>query len=226
MASVTAEQRWLSALWPKVRSYLPPPPAVIVEIGCGRVGGFVPKLSDSGYEAVGIDPVAPEGDSYRQTEFERSDLPPQLDGVVACTSLHHVDEPGVVLDRVRKALAPTGSMIVVEWDWEVFDEATAHWCFERLRPSDPESWLHHRRDEWTASGQAWDEYFRSWASQHGLHSARRLLRDLDQRFERLRCDRGAYFFYELSDTSEADELDAIDAGRIRAARIDYVGRLR
>jgi SAM-dependent methyltransferase len=223
---VTAEQRWLSALWPKVQSYLPPPPAVIVEIGCGRVGGFVPRLRDCGYEAVGIDPVAPEGDSYRQIEFERSDVPPRLDGVVACTSLHHVAEPGEVLDRVRTVLAPTGSMVVVEWAWEVVDEATARWCFERLQPSDPESWLHHRRDEWKASGQAWEEYLRSWAGHHGLHRAARLLADLDQRFERLRCDRGAYFFSELSAASEADELEAIEAGRIRAARIDYVGRPR
>jgi SAM-dependent methyltransferase len=199
---------------------------VIVEIGCGRLGGFVPKLRDGGYEAVGIDPSAPEGDNYRQLEFERTDLPPRVDGVVASVSLHHVGDPGEVLDKVGQTLAPTGSMIVVEWDWEVVDEATARWCFERLRPSDRESWIQHRHDGWAASGQGWDEYLRGWAGHHGLHSARRLLRELDERFERVSCERGAYFFPELSGTSEADELDAIDAGQIRAARVDYVGRLR
>ncbi len=168
--------------------------------------------------------MAPEGDSYRRVEFERSDLLPQLEGVVACTSLHHVAEPGEVLDRLATALAPAGVVIVVEWDWEGFDEATARWCFERLG-SEPESWLHHRRDEWRASGKEWEHYLRTWAEDHGLHSARRLLLDLDERFERVLCDRGPYFFAELSDTSEADELDAINAGRIRAVRIDYVGRL-
>jgi hypothetical protein len=39
------------------------------------------------------------------------------------------------------------------------------------------------------------------------------------------CDRGPYLFVELDDTSEPDELAAINAGRIRALRIDYVGRL-
>jgi SAM-dependent methyltransferase len=221
---VTAQQRWLTTLWPKVRSYLPPPPATIVEIGCGRLGGFVPMLRDSGYEAVGIDPVAPEGESYRHIEFEQSDLPGHADGVIACTSLHHVADPDEVLDKVANALAPAGLVIVVEWDWEGFDEASARWCFERLGPSEPESWLHHRRDGWAASGQTWEDYLFSWAREHGLHSARRLVRDLDQRFDRLVCGHGPYFFPELFDTSETEELEAINAGLVRAARIDYVGR--
>jgi hypothetical protein len=92
-----------------VRSYLPPPPAATVEIGCRRLGGFIPQLRAAGYEAVGIDPVAPEGASYRSVEFEHSDLPPALEGVIACTSLHHVAEPGEVLDKVATALGPAGS---------------------------------------------------------------------------------------------------------------------
>jgi SAM-dependent methyltransferase len=214
----------LAALWPKVRSYVPPAPARIVEVGCGKLGGFVPSLRESGYEAVGIDPVAPEGDSYRRIEFERSEPPGELDGIVACTSLHHVAEPARVLDTIVEALAPAGLVIVVEWDWEGFDEATARWCFERLESSGAETWLHHRREEWAASGQTWEDYLRGWAHQHGLHSARRLLSELDQRFTRLTYERGPFFFPELCNTSETDELRAISAGRIRAARIDYVGR--
>jgi SAM-dependent methyltransferase len=221
---VTAEQQWLAALWPKVRSCLPPSPATIVEVGCGRLGGFVPRLRNSGYEAVGIDPAAPEGEAYLKIEFERSDLPRQLDAVVACTSLHHVADPNEVLDKIANALVPAGLMIVVEWDWETFDEATAQWCFERLEPSETQSWLHRRHDDWTASGRAWEHYFRGWADQHGLHSARRVLLDLNRHFQRLTCDRAPYFFPELFETSEADELEAINAGEIRAGRIDYVGR--
>ena len=211
-------------MWPAVRRYLPPAPAYIVEIGCGRLGGFVPRLCDSGYEAVGIDPVAPDGSSYRQIEFEDSDLARQLDSVIACTSLHHVTDPGQVLDKVAGALAPGGRMIVIEWDWDSFDEATARWCFERLGGSCGDSWLQRRHDEWMASGRTWEDYFRAWANRHRLHGARRILRDLDRVFERLSCSRGPYFFSELFETAEADELEAINRGRIQAARIDYVGR--
>src|SRR5438270_650005 len=67
---VTVEDRWIAALWPKVRSFLPPAPATIVELGCGRFGGFVPRLRESGYSAVGVDPAAPDGNDYRRVEFE------------------------------------------------------------------------------------------------------------------------------------------------------------
>lgn len=222
---MTAQERWLGTLWSSVRSYLPEPPGVIVEIGCGRLGGFVPRLLATGYEAVGIDPVAPEGESYRRVEVEHSELPTPLQGVIACTSLHHVAEPRAVLEKVADALASGGVMVVVEWDWEGFDAATARWCFERLA-SEPESWLHRRRDEWRASGRGWEDYFRSWAEGHGLHGARGILLDLDQRFEQLHCERGPFFFAELEDMTEATELEAIAAGEIRAARLDYVGRRR
>jgi SAM-dependent methyltransferase len=222
---LTPEQRWLAALWPKVRSYLPAPPAIIVEVGCGRLGGFVPRLRDSGYQAIGIDPAAPEGDEYRRVEFERSDIPTQVDGVLACTSLHHVGDPDEVLDKIAMALAPSGVIVVVEWDWESFDEAAAHWCFERLGPPEQHSHLHRRRDEWRTSGQSWENYLRSWTKQEDLHSARDLIRELDRRFERLTLDCGAYFFPDLAGTTEADELDAISRGELNACRVDYVGRV-
>jgi hypothetical protein len=38
--------------------------------------------------------------------------------------------------------------------------------------------------------------------------------------------RGPYLFPELSEISETDELEAINAGAIQATRIDYVGRVR
>ena len=37
---MTPDERWLAALWPFVRAWLPPPPAAVVEIGCGPLGGF------------------------------------------------------------------------------------------------------------------------------------------------------------------------------------------
>jgi hypothetical protein len=57
---VTAAERWLAAVWPVVRGRLPAPPAHVVEIVCGSLGGFVPMLRSSGYEALGVDPEAPD----------------------------------------------------------------------------------------------------------------------------------------------------------------------
>jgi SAM-dependent methyltransferase len=182
-------------------------------------------LRSSGYEAVGVDPEAPKGADYRRVEFENVEPFGEVDAVVASTSLHHVGDPGQVIERVAATLAPSGMVVVIEWNWERFDKATAEWCFQRLG-SDEEGWLRHRRDEWVALGQPWSVYVREWALKEHLHAATTLLGLLDERFKREHLADGPYFFPDLAETTEADELAAIKAGEIRATRVDYVGRLR
>jgi SAM-dependent methyltransferase len=223
---VTAAQRWLAAMWPVVRGRLPAPPAQVVEIGCGPLGGFVPMLRSSGYEALGVDPKAPDSDDYRRMKFEHLELVQDVDIVVASTSLHHVADPAEVVDRIASSLPSGGMLVVVEWDWEEFDEATADWCFGRLGPDGEAGWLHRRRDEWLTSGLPWSAYLREWAEAEQLHSADTLLRLLDVRFHGDHLARGPYFFPDLDRTTEEDERAAIEAGQIRATRVDYVGMLR
>jgi len=221
---VTPDERWLAALWPFVRAWLPASPAVVVEIGCGPLGGFVPALRSAGYAAVGVDPEAPEGPWYQRIEFERYEVPGPAQAVVACTSLHHVADVADVLDLAEAALAARGPLVVVEWARERFDEATARWCFDRLpRPSDGPGWLQQRHDQWRASGLAWDDYCRAWAEEEGLHAGRDIVRELDTRFDRQLLTDGPYFFPDLAGISEDDEQAAIDAGEIQANRIAYVG---
>jgi SAM-dependent methyltransferase len=225
MGPVKAAERWLATVWPGVQDRLPAAPARVVEIGCGPLGGFVPMLRSSGYEALGVDPEAPDGEGYLQVEFEQCELDLNVDAAVASVSLHHVAEPAEVLDRVTTILAPGGTLVVIEWASEDFDEATATWCFQRLGPGEA-GWLHRRRDEWEASGQPWRAYLRGWAEEEGLHDACSLIRLLDERFERVELARGPYLFADLVSTTEEDEQAAIEAGEIRAMRVDYTGTLR
>lgn len=223
---MTASERWLAALWPVVRRALPDPPARVVEIGCGPLGGFVPMLSASGYAAVGVDPEAPRGEEYRRVEFERAQPFTGMDAVVASTSLHHVADPEDVVQRIVATLVPEGTVVVVEWNWEAFDEPTAQWCAHRLGPDDDPGWLHRRRDEWEASGQPWSTYLRDWVGRERIHPVEMLLRLLDEHFERVYLAAGPYFFPDLAETTDEDEQAAIEAGEIQANRVDYVGRLR
>ncbi len=224
---VTPDERWLAAVWPFVRSWLPASPAAVVEIGCGPLGGFVPMLRSAGYDAAGVDPEAPEGPWYHRGEFEHYELPGSAGAVVACTSLHHVADPGEVLDLAGAALAAGGVLVVVEWARERFDEATARWCFDRLPPPLGEpGWLRKRHDEWRASDLAWDRYCQAWAEEEGLHAGQDIVRALDARFDRQLLTSGPYFFPDLAGVSEHDEQAAIDAGEIQAGRIGYVGRRR
>jgi SAM-dependent methyltransferase len=182
----------------------------------------------AGYDAVGVDPMAPAGADYRQLEFERLDLRRKVDAVVACTSLHHVQDLDDVLSRVAWTLRDGGILVVVEWDWEGFDEATARWCFDRLDPAEAgagPSWVKHLRDAWVDSGDPWDVYLRAWATHEGLHTVESMLRALDTRFDRQSVTRGPYFFSHLAHTTESDEQAAIDAGLIQPAGLRYVARL-
>jgi SAM-dependent methyltransferase len=219
-------ERWLAAAWPFVRGRLPPAPARIVEVGCGSAGGFVPILRANGYDATGIDPVAPAEAHYEQTAFEQAELPEPLDAVVASTSLHHVADPASVIDRIASALTRHGTLIVVEWAWEKFDRRTADWCFARLGPDEEPGWLHRRRDEWLASNLEWSRYLFAWAEGEQLHRGHELVDLLDERLERTLLDEGPYFFADLARATEADEQAAIDAGEIAATRINWVGTRR
>jgi SAM-dependent methyltransferase len=216
-----APERWLEATWPVVHARLPAAPARVVELGCGSLGGFVPRLRSGGYDAVGVDPNAPEEEGYQRVKFEEVELPGRADAVVASASLHHVADPAEVLDRVAATLVPGGTVVVVEWAWEDFDEATADWGFRRL--GSEEGWLRRRRDGWLDSGEPWSAYFEDWARAEGLHPAGTLLELLDERFERRELSRGPYLFADLASTSPEDEQHAIDAGEIRATRVVYAG---
>jgi hypothetical protein len=143
-ASMMPDDAWLAAVWEAVRSQLPAPPASVVEVGCGPLGGLVPVLRSAGYTATGVDPAAPRGSWYCPVEFERYDMPEPADAIVACTSLHHVADLTEVTDRLAEALAPGGLLVVVEWARERFDETTARWCFDRLpQPGDDSGWRTH-----------------------------------------------------------------------------------
>jgi SAM-dependent methyltransferase len=224
---MTPDDPWLTALWPFVHGQLPPAPASVLEVGCGRLGGFVPALLDGGYDAVGVDPEAPEGPSYQRLEFERYDPRGPVESAVASVSLHHVADLDKVLDRLEALLVPGGVLVVVEWAWERFDEATAWWAFDRLAPPAPDAepgWLHRHQERWAASGQPWARYCRGWAGEEGLHRGGEIVRGLDARFDRQLYAEGPYLFSDLADTSDAEEQAAIDAGRIQATGIRYVAR--
>jgi SAM-dependent methyltransferase len=222
---MTPDERWLTAVWAVIRDRLPAMPAVVLEIGCGPLGGFVPMLRTAGYDAVGVDPQAPDGPWYHRIEFEEFRPPEPARAVVACTSLHHTTDVGAVLDLARSALTGGGSIVVVEWARERFDAATAGWCFDRLPPPAGEpAFLQRLHDEWRESGGRWETFCRDWARSEGLHAGEDIVRELDARFERQLLARGPYFFADLADVSEGDEQAAIDAGQIQANRIVYVGR--
>ncbi len=222
---MTPDERWLAAIWPLVRGQLPAGPGRVTELGCGPLGGFVPRLRAAGYQAAGVDPAAPDGPWYHQVEFERWDPPGPSDAMLACTSLHHVAGLAEVLELIWAALAPGGTLIVVEWARERFDEATARWCCARLPDRGEPGWLHELCAQWHDSGQPWDACCQSWAAAERLHTGQDIVQALSRRFAATGpVGYGPYFFPDLAGTTEQDEQAAIDRGEIQPGRILYTGR--
>jgi SAM-dependent methyltransferase len=220
----TPDERWLASTWPFVREHLPPSPAEVLEIGCGPLGGFVPVLRSHGYNAVGIDPQAPDGSDYHRTEFQHHEMTRPVDAIVACTSLHHVADLLDIVDRIAAAVRPTGVLIVVEWARERFDEKTARWCFARLAAAGDPGWMCRHRDEWGASGRSWDSYCATWVRNERLHTGQDIMRALQTRFDTLLLTAGPYFFPDLNGVTDADEQLAIDTEQIQANGIRWVGK--
>src|SRR5215216_3808848 len=115
-----------------VLRYLPPPPARVLEIGCGPVGDLTYAIAAAGYDIVAVDPVAPEGPLFRRIPFEDFTEPGLVAAVVASLSMHHLADLPRTAQRIVELLVPGGRFILEEWDRErLLDEATARWYFHQ-----------------------------------------------------------------------------------------------
>jgi len=114
----------VDALIDFVLSQLPPPPARLLEVGCGE-GELARALAERGYDVVAIDPEAPEGPIFRRTTIEAFDERGRFDGVVASLSLHHVHDLGAALDKLRRL--SDGPLILNEHAWDRLEPMTPEW---------------------------------------------------------------------------------------------------
>jgi SAM-dependent methyltransferase len=204
------------------------PPARVLEVGCGN-GELAVALDRAGYSVTAIDPSAPEGPIFRRVGIEEFSEPGPFDHVVAILSLHHVDNIGGALDKMVDLLRPEGTLVVVEFAWDRIDVKTAEWARARLPASGRHSWLerwcrgsaHHGGDE--VGHLHAGAHASEWANEEGLHPSDRILEEIGHRFTRRSLAWWPYLYSDLDDTSETDELAAIEAGEINATSFCYVG---
>jgi hypothetical protein len=188
---------------------LPPPPLRVVEIGCGREGGLVAELAAAGYDAIGVDPAAPDGERFVRAEFQSLDG--AWDAAVAGRVLHHVRPLDESLDRLAR-LAPL--LVVDEFASNRIDAAAQAWYETQHRllraagvdPAGPPS-----LDEWRSR-------------HHGLHSDDVLLAALRARYHEQACERVPYLYRWLDGpNSEALERALVDAGALPAIGYRWAG---
>ena len=106
---------------------LMPPPARIVEFGCGT-GWLSLLFAERGYEVVGLDisPDAiaiaerlraerpPAAASFRVADYEDVRIDPPADYVIFHDALHHAESEGAAMRAAYAALAPGGMVICIE----------------------------------------------------------------------------------------------------------------
>jgi SAM-dependent methyltransferase len=199
------------------REHLPPPPARVLEVGCGQ-GELTTALAVSGYDVLGIDPLAPEGEGFRRIRLE--DLEPAdgpYDAVVASYSLHHIRDLDHALDLVVELLEPGGVLVLDEFGWDLVDEPTL-------------DWLYGQRRALAAAGlgeaPASLEALRAeWKTEHlGLHGFEALRTAVAARFEEREFARMPFFHRQLGGVAtEVLEQALVDAGAIQPLGFRYVG---
>jgi SAM-dependent methyltransferase len=207
-------------------------PARVLEVGCGK-GDLARVLYRAGHSVTAIDPRAPEGSIFRRVGIEEFSEPGPFDHIVAILSLHHLEDIGGALDKISGLLRAGGTLVVVEFAWDRMDEKTVEWALSRLpgaSASGEHSWLERYCRGRAHNGGAEGGHLHAeahaarWAGEEGLHSSGRMLKEIGRRFAQRSFTWGPYLYPDLDDdTSETDELAAIEAGEINATSFCYVG---
>lgn len=122
-----------TASW--VRQFLSPPPARLLDVGCGR-GDLAVRLSASGYEVTALDHSAAAVESARaaglpavEADFLHYEDAP-FDAVIFSRSLHHLHPLRDAVVRASALMKPDGWLIAEEFARERADRATAAWFYD------------------------------------------------------------------------------------------------
>jgi Methyltransferase domain len=193
---------------------LPPPPARVLEVGCGPKGGVTPALVDHGYDVLGIDERAPEGERFRQITLEELGEPAEPDGfdaVVAERVFHHVHPLGEALDKVARLAT---LFVLDEFAWDRIDAPTRDWYEGQ-----------HRLLAAAGTEPPGPPDLAEWRARHrGLHPSGVLLRELGARFEqRFYEDRPYLYRWLAGPATESLEQALVDADAIRPIGFRWIG---
>lgn len=191
MLSWMADDRWWSQFDAVVAAALPVNSRVL-DLGCGD-GGLVDRLTELGFDAVGVDPRAPNRPRLIRERVEQAMGLGEFDAITAVMALHHA-ELETVTSLLTSLLRPHGRLFVYDFGWDCYDERAAEW----LKPHDPSDA---------------DNSMAGWWREHGdFHSIPTIRQALSARFEPTLQVRRPYLARMLGRPDlEAEEQALVDA---------------
>ena len=192
---------------------LPPPPGRVLEVGCGEEGGLVATLEAAGYDALGVDPHAPDAPGFLRARFQDID-DETFDAVVAGRVLHHVNP---LDDGIAKLASLAPLLVVDEFAANRIDAGARDWYEGQ-----------HRMLAAAGATPPGPADLGTWGGRHpDLHSPETLLAALRAHYDERTLDFVPYLHRWLGGpSSEALEETLIGAGAIPAIGYRWVGVAR
>lgn len=102
-----------------------PAGARVLDLGCGD-GGLIDRLTELGFDALGVDPRAPDHPRLIRQRVEQATGLGEFDAITAVMALHHAELDAVV-PALARLLRPHGRLFVYDFGSDCYDERAAQW---------------------------------------------------------------------------------------------------
>jgi SAM-dependent methyltransferase len=190
--------RWWQDLDTAVTAALPAG-ARVLDVGCGD-GSLVFRLAELGFDALGVDPVAPAHPRLIREPAEHVPGLGAFDAVTVVMVLHHA-RLDAVTSAVSTLLRPHGRLFVYDFDWQAYDDRAAAWL---ARHDSPDA----------------DNSVTGWHREHGdLHTGTTIKAALTAHFEPLLETRRPY----LARMLKRHDLEAAEHALIGTQALPALG---
>ena len=204
-----------------VQTHLPPPPARILEVGCGD-GTLASRLQSLGYRVVAIDSSAKAIVRARQRgldarvvqwpDFEEA----PFDVVMFTRSLHHIRPLDQAVSRAKQLLREQGRVLVEDFAFKEIAPLAIEWLYQVLVILSETGVLRSEADGFASrvlreggSPATWQA-----AHDHDLHSADAMLACLRQHFPAVEATTAPYLYRYVCAVLEEDAASSSLALRV------------